>query len=321
MEIRKTEDRWGIIYVPKPGVRRTHKRWEHILAYLEEKDVKFDFVQSEGVSSVNRLTQMLINNGYRMLVIVGGDAALNEAVNGIMAFGDPIVSEVSLGVIPNGFGNNFANFWGIEEDEYKKSIDFLIRKRIRKIDVGLCYYHKENEVDSEELRYFINAVNIGLGASIIGITEQAERLVGVKFFARIFSSLRLLFERITYKTYAEINHETFEGNVTGLCVGSCLGYGQTPNAVPYNGMVDVSIVQLPHDIRQLFLGLYLLISGKFLNYNKVLPYRAREVKIERADHARISVDGRFLKTGKFPIRINVMQERLNFIIPSRPLGT
>ncbi|MCF0159413.1 MAG: lipid kinase, partial [Bacteroidaceae bacterium] len=229
------------------------------------------------------------------------------------------VSEISLGVVPNGFVNNFASFWGIEEDEYKCAIDYLIRRRIRKVDVGVCsFINKEKDAEGEEVsRYFVNAVNIGLGASIIGITEKADRLVGVKFFARIFSSVRLVFERISYKVSAEINYEHFEGNITGLCVGNCLGYGQTPNAVPYNGMVDVSIVKLPNDIRQIFLGLYLLISGKFLNYHKVLPFRSREVRIDRADHARISMDGRFLKSGRCPLRIKVLQEHLNFIIPSR----
>lgn len=319
MQAQVIEDRWGIIYVPKPGVRRTHRRWEHILAYLDEKNVKYDTVMSDGVSSVNRLIKMLILNKYRTLVVVGGDAALNEAVNGIMSFDEQIKSEIVLGVIPNGFGNNFSSFWGLDEDDYRSSIDHLIRKRIRKVDVGICYYQSVAEGgETEQFRYFINAVNIGLGASIIGITEKAERLVGVKFFARIVSSIRLIFERISYKVSAEINYERFEGNVTGLCVGSCLGYGQTPNAVPYNGMVDVSIVQLPNDLRQIFLGLYLLVTGKFLNYHKVLPFRSREVVIERADHARISVDGRFLKTGKVPLRIKVLQEHLNFIIPSRP---
>ena len=318
MQAQVIEDRWGIVYVPKPGVRRSHRRWEHILSYLEERDVKYDSVLSDGVRSVNRLFKMLILNGYRTLVVVGGDAALNEAVNAIMSFDDEVKSQVVLGVIPNGFGNNFASFWGLDEDDYKASVDHLIRKRIRKVDVGICYYHSGlGEEESEQYRYFINAVNIGLGASIIGITEKAERLVGVKFFARIVSSIRLIFERISYKVSAEINYERFEGNVTGLCVGSCLGYGQTPNAVPYNGMVDVSIVQLPNDVRQIFLGLYLLVSGKFLNYHKVLPFRSREVTIERADHARISVDGRFLKTGKVPLRIKVLQEHLNFVIPSR----
>ena len=75
--------RWGIIYCPKDGVRHIHKEWEAIRSYLTEKGVLYDFVQSEGPKSVERLAAMLASNGYTTIVIVGGDAALNRALNGV----------------------------------------------------------------------------------------------------------------------------------------------------------------------------------------------------------------------------------------------
>lgn len=310
----KENERWGIIYSPKAGVRRTHKRWERIRAYLEEKQVAFDFVQSEGTGSVERLARMLLDNGYRMLVVVGGDAALNEALNGILNAGGGIPENLVLGVIPNGFGNNFAHFWGIREEDYRQAVDYLIRCRTRKVDVGLCRYQKDGQ---EQCRYFLNAVNIGLGASIIGITDEARRYIGVKFFAHLATSFRLIFERKLYKVAARINYEEFEENVIAVCVGSANGYGQTPNAVPYNGMLDVSVVTLSKDVRQLAYGIWLLMIGKFLSYRKVRPYRTREVEILRADHARISVDGRLFKGISAPLSVSIQQELLSFVIPSK----
>ena len=75
--------RWGIIYCPKEGVRHIHKEWEAIRSYLTEKHVLYDFVQSEGPKSVERLASMLASNGYSTIIVVGGDAALNRALNGI----------------------------------------------------------------------------------------------------------------------------------------------------------------------------------------------------------------------------------------------
>ena len=102
------KDRWGVLFIPKPGVRRTHKRWEQIRAYLDEKKVSYDVLQSEGVksSSIFRLAKMLIENGYRTIVVVGGDLAINAVVNGIMSYPN-LIDEIRLGIIPNGFGNNF----------------------------------------------------------------------------------------------------------------------------------------------------------------------------------------------------------------------
>ena len=130
--------RWGIIYCPKDGVRHIHKEWEAIRSYLTEKGVLYDFVQSEGPKSVERLAAMLASNGYTTIIIVVGDAALNRALNGVLSQGEEVRRSVAFGVIPNGWGNDFAHFWGFEEDNYKQTIDWLIKRRIRKVDVGYC---------------------------------------------------------------------------------------------------------------------------------------------------------------------------------------
>ena len=73
--------RWGVLYCPKAGITNKQKRWEKIEALLKAHGIVYDMVQSESSDSVERLVTMLINNGYKTIVIVGGDSALNEAVN------------------------------------------------------------------------------------------------------------------------------------------------------------------------------------------------------------------------------------------------
>ena len=63
-------DRWGIIYVPMAGVKQRHKRWLQIKAVLDQRKVQYDYVQSEDYGSVERLARMLVDNGYKTIVIV-----------------------------------------------------------------------------------------------------------------------------------------------------------------------------------------------------------------------------------------------------------
>ena len=77
--------RWGILYCPKHGQSSSMKRWSKIESCLLEQNIEFDFVQSERQASVTRLVNMLINNGYKTIIIVGGDAALNDAANCLMS--------------------------------------------------------------------------------------------------------------------------------------------------------------------------------------------------------------------------------------------
>ena len=38
----------------------------------------------------------------------------------------------------------------------------------------------------------------------------------------------------------KINTDSIKQRLMTVCIGNAQGYGQTPNAVPYNGLLDVS---------------------------------------------------------------------------------
>ena len=301
--------KWGVIYNPKAGTRKAHKRWEEIKAYMDSKNVSYDYVQSEGFGSVERLAGILANNDYRTIVVVGGDGALNDAINGIMTSNVKDKSEIAIGIIPNGIGNDFAQYWD-EDLDYKKAVDRIINNRKRKIDVGFCrYYNGKNH----ERRFFVNAVNIGLGARIVKITDQEKRFWGIKSLSYLTAFFLLFFERKLYRSHLKINDEHIRGRIMTICVGSANGYGQTPSAVPYNGWLDVSIIYRPQAL-QIVSGLWMLIHGRILNHKVVRSYRTKKVKVLRARNASVDLDGRLLPK-HFPIEIGIKQEAITLIIP------
>ena len=305
--------RWGILYCPKKGLFSPQKRWEKIQRELDERKVLYDFVQSETADSVERLVKMMIQNGYKTIVIVGGDSALNDAVNCLMMEEKSVREEIALGVIPNGVLNDFAKFWEFDGDNIEQMVDWLIQRRIRKIDLGCIRY--TNKQGDKCHRYFLNCVNIGLAADIMNLRRQTRRLFGSRMLAFVVSLFVMLFHRMEYKMKLKINSDVIDRKVMTVCIGSGPGYGQTPNAVPYNGLLDVSVVYHP-EVVQLIEGLWLLVAGRFLNHRSVHPYRTREVEVEYARKAIVGIDGRLMKTPVGSYRINVEQEVINFIIPS-----
>ena len=78
---------------------------------------------------------MLIHNGYKTIIIVGGDSALNDAANCLMRENKETREQVALGVIPNGVLNDFARYWGFDEKNDAQTVDWLISHRVRKIDL------------------------------------------------------------------------------------------------------------------------------------------------------------------------------------------
>lgn len=299
------------MFCPKSGAFRPHRKWEKVEKCLKEKQIDYDFVQSETSGSVERLVKMMIDNGYKTIVIVGGDSALNEAVNCLMQTSKEIRDGISLGVIPNGLMNDFAHFWDMDDNDIERAVEIIANHRVRKIDLGCIKY--TNEKGEKCHRHFLNCISIGLVASVIHKRRKAQGAFLSKL-SFIPSSLLMIFQRLEYKMRIKIDTDVIDRKVMTVCVGNAQGYGFTPSAVPYNGLLDVSVVYHP-EVAQLVEGFYLLFSGKILNHRSVHPYRTQELIVEKAERAQISVDGRLMNTPTGPFKIIVQQEVLNFIIP------
>lgn len=300
---------WGIVV----GVHsyKARKRWAQMQAYLEAKGIEYDSVQSDGEGSVERLTRMLCTQGYKTVVLVGGDGVLNDGLNGIIS-SEPLSDDFAFGVIPSGIGNDFASFWDIPSDNYQQAIDNLIARRTRSIDVGQCDYTDDD--GRYYTRYFLNCVNIGLGAKLVGLTNRWLRLIGSKRLSLIPVFIGQVFERKAFHISLKTDSETITQEVMSVCIGNTTGYGQTPNAVPYNGMLDMSVITTP-TLLHLFHGFWLLGKGKFLNFSNVHPSRVRFVDLLQLGKASISLDGRLLSEKPItPIHISVRPSSIRFII-------
>jgi len=303
------DGRWGILYCPKAHAGKQRERIQRV---LDEHNVQYDFVQSESTDSVERLMTMLIHNGYKTIVIVGGDSALNDAVNCLMQEEKQVRDQIALGVIPNGVMNDFARYWNFKEDNVEQTIGWLIKHRVRAVDLGCIRYN--NKKGEQCHRYFLNCVNIGLIADIMNLRRQTRSLLGSRTLSFIVSIFLMIFHRMDYKMRVKINSDLIDRKVMTMCIGNGHGYGQTPNAVPYNGLVDVSVVYHA-EVTQLFAGIWLFLTGRFLNHRSVHPYRSREVVVEEAKHAQVGVDGRLIGIPVGSYRITVEQEVINFLIP------
>ena len=238
---------------------------------------------------------------------------LTYAVNCLMQVEKQVRDEIALGVIPNGLMNDFARYWNFKEKNLEQTVDWLIKHRVRTIDLGCLRY--TNKKGQQCHRYFLNCVNIGLIADIMNLRRQTRSLLGSRTLSFIVSIFLMIFHRMEYKMRVRINSDLVDRKMMTMCVGSGPGYGQTPNAVPYNGMIDISVVYHP-EVVQLIEGLWLLVTGRFLNHRSVHPYRTKEVLVDYAKHAMVGIDGRLMKTPVGPFSIGVELEVINFLIPA-----
>jgi diacylglycerol kinase family enzyme len=154
---------------------------------------------------------------------------------------------------------------------------------------------------------------VGLIAAIMNLRRQTRHFFGSRTLSFFFSFLLLIFQRMEYMMNIRIDTERIKRRVMTVCVGNASGYGQTPNAVPYNGLLDVSVVYNPK-VKQFLEGLWLLVTGRFLNHKSVHPYRTRRMAVE-SGKSLVSVDGRLIDKPVGKYFIQVEPEVINFLIP------
>lgn len=306
---RKNRHRWGIIYCPRIGSLSPGRRWREISEYLKEKHVEFDCIQSEDYSSLERQATMLADNGYETIVVIGGDGALQDVINGIMASEN--AGKVALGIIPNGIANDYASCWGLPLHDYKTAVDCIITHRTRGVDVGCCSYSVDGD---EKKRYFLNVLNIGLTARVVEIANR-RRFLFAKIVSLLSSLFHLLFKRQNYSMRFKLNNQTVDKKFMMLCVGNSRGYGMTPSAVPYNGKLDVSAIKMPKFFGMLQ-GLHMVYRRRIMNFGLMEPYRTTEILIEDVGGARVGIDGRIFDAA-FPMRVTVLPEAVKLIIPTK----
>ena len=117
------------------------------------------------------LARQAAEEGYDMVVAMGGDGTVHEVVNGLMQV--PAERRPILGVVPIGSGNDFAFSIGIGMKSAQALAHALKAESVRSVDVGMI----TDEHGRKE--YFDNTLGIGFDSVV---TIRSHKLPIVKGF-------------------------------------------------------------------------------------------------------------------------------------------
>lgn len=306
---------WLVIVNPNAGRGKGEKDWKIISALLAKYELSYLARFTEARRHAILLAREGIRNGYRKIIVVGGDGTMNEVVNGAFAQKICPTSDITLGMITVGTGNDWGKLFGIPL-QYENAIRIIKESKIRLQDAGIVYYYHGT---ARQKRFFINIAGLGFDAVVVKRTNlQKEKGHTGKalYFINLLRSL--LVYRHTY-TAVEIDGMKIQNDVFTISIGigrfSGGGMMQTPNAIPDDGLFDITIVK---KIRkgEIIMSLKKLYDGSILDHPKIEGYKGKDILIDSDPLIHVEADGESL--GHSPIEFRILPKSINIIYGHYP---
>lgn len=301
---------WMVIVNPNAGNGKGKKDWDQISSLLNSENIPFNVEFTGKKGHAINITLNAIKLGFRRIITVGGDGTLNEVLNGVFLNKICPTTDIVLSLIPVGTGNDWGRMFGIPLD-YKKAIKIISGNRLMSHDVGVISYYNGEEKDQ---RYFINIAGLGFESVVVKKTNiQKDKGRGGKliYFYNLLTSL--LFYNNT-KAEIVIDGEVTHANVFSVNVGNGRycggGMRQTPDALPDDGLLDLTVINGMGKI-EIIRNLGILYDGTILSHPKIKGYKCRNIRITSENMMYAEADGESL--GHTPAEFSIIPMAINII--------
>lgn len=301
---------WIAIINLAAGGGKTKKDWPNIEALLLKHEIRFEACFTDRRLHASIIARNKIKEGYSKIIVVGGDGTMNEVINGVFAQERIHTTEVMLGMISVGTGNDWARMFNIPAD-YEGAVKTIKEQRTFIQDAGLVTYRKNGKAWN---RYFINIAGMGFGARVV---ERSNRMKDkgksgpLLYFYNIFRSL------LSYKSKKaaiEIDGTTYLRKVFSLNVGigkyNGGGMIQVPHAIADDGLYSITLIKKMGKLN-ILANVKRLYDGSIVTHSKVETYMAKSVQIDGSTPLHLETDGETLGHG--PVSFQIIPKSVRVI--------
>jgi YegS/Rv2252/BmrU family lipid kinase len=301
-----------IIVNPNAGVKKGGRDWPSIDRQLKAEGFIYHTVFTEHRDHAKHIAAEYIEKGFKKIIVVGGDGTMNEVVNGIYLQKAVIPSEISLGMIPVGTGNDWCRTFAIPF-VYPKAIQILKREKTFLQDVGRISYLKK---ETKLIRYFINIAGMGYDALVAKKTNLMKEKGKGGPLTYLFFVFAGLFQYKFIEAVIDVDgQQVFKGEIFSMNVGICKynggGMMQVPFAIPDDGFLDVTLIVKTSKLAVLrYAGK--LYDGTLVDLPIVKTFRGQTIRIRSTGRLYLEADGESL--GHSPFVYEILPQGLKVIV-------
>ncbi|MEH6589023.1 MAG: diacylglycerol kinase family protein [Halioglobus sp.] len=251
-----------------------------------------------------------------LLVAVGGDGTLNEIVNACLAARthDPDFSLPAFAALAYGTANDFIKSCK-SDGSFEQFLQLLRQQSLRVIDAGKVSCVAED--GGTVTRYFVNAADVGVGATVVQRLAGRRRYLGASLsYLMAIVSAFLGYRRVELSVVTDTGLQ-WCGPVLALVASSGRFFGSglkiAPNAELDDGKLDVLLVG-DVSLRAFFSKLVDLRSGNIIEHPEVSYHQVGRIEVAGiAEQCALEVDGEYI--GKTPAVIKILPASITFMMP------
>lgn len=272
---------------PTAGSGYALKQEEPIRRMLEERRVAYRILRTEHPGHATELARAAAREAACTgVVAVGGDGTAYEVACGL------VDTNVPLGIIPAGTGNDFIKTAGIPRQPMA-ALAFLLTHKPRAVDIG-----------SMNERLFLNVCGTGFDVTVLEQTVSAKRYCR-GLLPYLVGLVRGIFHYRPVHVRLTVDGETREEEVLVCSVanGRYIGGGIPicPAAQPDDGLLDLVVVE-KKPRWQIPFYLPALMMGRILRLRVTSHIRCRTVRIV-SPGMRLNVDGEVFSMDEAAFRV------------------
>jgi diacylglycerol kinase (ATP) len=287
----------------------TGRRWPEIAHKAAAVGLEGDALISEHRGHLGQLARQAAAGGARLLVVVGGDGALNEVANGLTGLAGP----PALALLPHGTGGDFARTFGIPSDVGEAAL-IAVGGDTQAVDLGHITYRAWDGHEAEAV--FANVASAGMSGAIAQRANRTSKAMGAKAsylwatFA-VFAGWSAVEMRLT------VDDESRSGKMFDVVVANGRYFGggmkMCPDAMPADGLLDVVTIG---DVtkRDLVMTMPKIYRGTHLPHPRAEALRGRLVTLETDEPVPVELDGE--QPGTSPVRFEVLPGALRLRVPA-----
>ena len=297
---------WRVIVSSRSGGGKARRDWPEIAKMLKARSIEFSEKITDHAYHAIELAREAVLEGFRKLLVLGGDGAIHEVLNGLYSQEEVSPSEVTLGLIPVGSGNDWSRLHKIPSD-YEAAVDLIAdaERHTRVQDVARV----DTLMDGKPYcRHMMNIGGLGFDSEVCHRFDLAKERghAGDRQYLKSLLSGFLSYKCLKFRVSVD-GQEFYRGPAFSVAmgIGKYCGGGmmQTPEAIPDDGLIDVTVVgkvsklQFLHKVPSLF-------RGDIFKNKEVVHTRGRQVDISAAPYSYMEVDGE--PVGITPVHVAVI---------------